>query len=162
VKNVCGSGAEHVRHIKESKMKMNRPATGWSIPVAGRRRRWPKFPWPRGVWQSISVPVMARTIGFCLKEPFDFMSRLVSSAGTIEGVCRHIEPQNPLVPVWGTNWDKWVLTNQDLWVSYDWADSRRRGQAFCPGPEYGRDQRGVTKGLFSTSVTYIFSMAKWE
>jgi hypothetical protein len=28
VKNVCGSGAEHVRHIKESKMKMNRPATG--------------------------------------------------------------------------------------------------------------------------------------
>jgi hypothetical protein len=27
VKNVCGNGGEYVRHIKERKMKMNRPST---------------------------------------------------------------------------------------------------------------------------------------
>jgi hypothetical protein len=48
-------------------------------------------------------------------------------------------PHSPLVPVCVANRDERFVTNRDQWMPYAWANLGRRGQAFSPGPNNGRD-----------------------
>ena len=79
------------------------------------------------------------------------MSRLGTRPATKGGAPARSLPPTPFIPAGNTGRYQRVLTGRDVRDQGLLGFMGRRGRAFCPGLERGRDERGRTKAPLSTS-----------